>query len=69
MLQQLINSFVDDTSLFANLLQNFIDLNDIHTLTSRLEHDMLAGKELLEASGGETRINEMLLLYFDVAIR
>jgi hypothetical protein len=52
-LRQLIEGFVDDTSLFTNLLQSFLDCNDIEQLTTRLCHDMVARKELLEASGGK----------------
>lgn len=57
-LRQLIDGFVDDTSLFTNLLKSFIDSNDIETLTSRLRHDMVAWKELLEASGGKLELTK-----------
>jgi hypothetical protein len=57
-LRQLIDGFVNDTSLFINLLRNFINLNDIHQLTSRLQHDKLALKELLEASGGKLELTK-----------
>jgi hypothetical protein len=57
-LRQLIDGFVDDTSLFANLLRSFIDCNDIESLTSRLRHDMIAWKELLEASGGKLELTK-----------
>jgi hypothetical protein len=57
-LRQLIDGFVDDTSLFTNLLCNFIDLNDIHQLTTRLQHDMLGWKDLLEASGGKLELTK-----------
>jgi Reverse transcriptase (RNA-dependent DNA polymerase) len=43
---QLINRFVDDTSLFANLLNTIIECNNIEQLTSRLKYDMIAWKEL-----------------------
>jgi hypothetical protein len=35
-LRKLIDGFVDDTSLFSNLLRSHIDCNDIEQLTSRL---------------------------------
>jgi hypothetical protein len=35
-LRQLIDGFVDGTSLFSNLLRSIIDSNDIERLTSRL---------------------------------
>lgn len=57
-LRQLIDRFVDDTSLFTNLLKTFIDLNDIELLTSRLQHDMITWKELLEASGGKLELTK-----------
>jgi hypothetical protein len=54
--RQLIDGFVDDTSLFANLLRKFIDCNETEQLTTRLRHDMVAWKELLEASGGKLEL-------------
>jgi hypothetical protein len=52
-LWQIIDGFVDDTLLLTNLLRTSIDRNDIETLTSQLQHDMLALKDLLEAPGGK----------------
>lgn len=57
-LRQLIEGFVDDTSLFTNLLRTSIDRNDIELLTTRLQHDMIAWKELLEASGGKLELTK-----------
>jgi Reverse transcriptase (RNA-dependent DNA polymerase) len=57
-LRQLIDGFVDDTSLFTNFLKTVIDLNDIELLTRRLQHDMIAWKELLEASGGKLELTK-----------
>jgi hypothetical protein len=57
-LRQLIDGFVDDTSLFTNLLNTIIESNDIKELTSRLQHDMIAWKELLEASGAKLELTK-----------
>jgi hypothetical protein len=58
-LRQLIDGFVDDTTpLFTNLLNTIIESNDIEELTSRLRHDMIAWKELLEASGGKLELTK-----------
>jgi hypothetical protein len=57
-LRQLIDGFVDATMLFANLLRSSIDCNDIAILTSRLGSDMIAWKELLEASGGKIELTK-----------
>jgi hypothetical protein len=57
-LRQLIDGFVDDTSLFTNLLKSFIDCNDVESLTTRLCQDMMAWKELLEASGGKLELTK-----------
>jgi hypothetical protein len=57
-LRQLIDGFVDDTSLFSNLLRSSVDCNDIESLTSRLRHDMIAWKELLAASGGKLELTK-----------
>jgi hypothetical protein len=54
----LIDGFVDDTSLFTNLLNTIIESNDIEELTSQLRHDMIAWKELLEASGGKLELTK-----------
>jgi hypothetical protein len=43
-LRQLIDGFVDDTSLFTNLITTFVESNDIKELTSRLQHNMIAWK-------------------------
>jgi hypothetical protein len=47
-LRQLIDGFVDDTSLFTNLLNTIAESNDIGVFTSRLKHDTIAWKELLK---------------------
>jgi hypothetical protein len=57
-LRQLIDGFVDDTSLFTDLIKTFLDRNDIALLKSRLQHDMIAWKELLEASGGKLELTK-----------
>jgi hypothetical protein len=57
-LRQIIEGFVDDTSLFSNLIKTFLDRNDIELLTSRLQHDMLAWKELLASSGGKLELTK-----------
>jgi hypothetical protein len=50
-IQQWINGFVDDTSLFTNIIQNTNNDNIIH-LCSQLAKDMIGRSNLLEASGG-----------------
>jgi hypothetical protein len=57
-LRQLVDGFVDDMSLFANLLGTIIECNDIEQLTSRLKYDMIAWKEVLEASGGKLELTK-----------
>jgi hypothetical protein len=57
-LRQLIDGFVDDTSLFTNLLNSIIESNDIKELTSRLRHDMIAWKEFLVALGGKLELTK-----------
>jgi hypothetical protein len=57
-LRQLIEGFVDDTSLFINLLRPVLDCNDIHSVTTRLQYDMVAWIELLEASGGKLELTK-----------
>jgi hypothetical protein len=57
-LRQMIDGFVDDTSLFTNLLNSIVESNNIEELTSRLRHDMVAWKELLEASGGKLELTK-----------
>jgi hypothetical protein len=55
-LRQWIDGFVDDTSLFINLLGLLGDPNDVVRLTEKLRQDMLFWKELLEASGGKLEL-------------
>jgi Reverse transcriptase (RNA-dependent DNA polymerase) len=57
-IQQWIDGFVDDTSLFANLLRIICDSNDIRLITEQLQKDMIAWKELLEASGGKLELTK-----------
>jgi hypothetical protein len=52
MIQQWIDGFVDDTSLFSNLIGTEYNTNDIKLLHQKLSQDLIAWKELLEASGG-----------------
>jgi hypothetical protein len=52
MIQQWIDGFVDDTSLFSNLIGTDYNPNDIKQLHHQLTHNLIAWKELLEASGG-----------------
>jgi hypothetical protein len=54
-LRQLIDGFVNDTSLFTNVIGSIIESNDIEQFTSRLCYDMIAWKELFEASGGKLK--------------
>jgi hypothetical protein len=67
MLRQLIEGFVNDTSLFSNLLQSFLDCNNIEQLTSRLSHDMVAWKEFWKRPG-KAGTYKMLLLHTHVEI-
>jgi hypothetical protein len=57
-IQHWIDSFVDDTSLFANLLRAICDSNDIKKISAQLHLDMIAWKELLEASGGKLELTK-----------
>jgi hypothetical protein len=57
-LQQWIDGFVDDTSLFTNLLGLIGDPNDVRLLTEKLRQDMLFWKELLEASGEKLELHK-----------
>jgi hypothetical protein len=43
---------VDDTSLFTNLNSFSKNCNDIRLLTAALKKDLIAWKELLEATAG-----------------
>jgi hypothetical protein len=56
--RQLIDGFVDNTSLFTSLISTLIERNDVEQLTSRLRLDMIAWKELPEASGGKLDITK-----------
>jgi hypothetical protein len=55
-LQQWIDGFVDDTSLFTNLSRGEKNPNDIKLLHLKLSQDLIAWKELLEASGGKLEL-------------
>jgi hypothetical protein len=55
-LQQWIDGFVDDTSLFTNLLDLLGEPNDVRLLTTKLCQDLMFWKELLEASGGKLEL-------------
>jgi hypothetical protein len=57
-LRQVIDGFVDDTSLFTNLLNSMIESNNIAQLTTQLRYDMIAWKELLEASGRKLELTK-----------
>lgn len=52
-LQEWINGFVDDTSLFCN-----IKSNNRNELRNQLHHDMVIWQELLEASGGKLELSK-----------
>jgi ribonuclease HI len=56
-LQQWIDGFVDDTSLFTNISQ-FSETPDLIQITSQLTADMIIWKELLEASGGKLELSK-----------
>lgn len=56
-IQQWIDGFVDDTSLFSNILLSTDDSN-IHHLTQQLQQDMIYWKELLKASGGKLELTK-----------
>ena len=68
-IQQWIDGFVDDTSLFSNILQ-YSDDNDIQQLIQQLQQDMMHWKELLESSGGKLELTNcfyyLLSWKFDV---
>jgi hypothetical protein len=57
-LRQLIDGFVDNTSLLTNLISTLLESNDVEHLTTRLRHDMNAWKELLKASGGKLELTK-----------
>ena len=56
-IQQWIDGFVDDTSLFSNILSSTDDSN-IHQLIQQLKQDMIYWKELLESSGGKLELTK-----------
>jgi hypothetical protein len=58
MIQQWIDGFVDDTSLFSNLPQDQTNPNDIKLLHEKLQRDMILWRELLEASGGKLALEK-----------
>jgi hypothetical protein len=55
-LRQWIDGFVDDTSLFTNILGILGDTKDVCLLTEKIRQDMLFWKELLEALGGKLEL-------------
>jgi hypothetical protein len=57
-IQQWIDGFVDDTSLFVNLLDQDSDPNDIQLLHERLQHDMILWQVLLKSSGGKLELQK-----------
>jgi hypothetical protein len=58
MIQQWIDGFVDDMSLFSNLLGANENTNDIKMLHEKLSIDLTAWKELLEAYGGKLELEK-----------
>jgi hypothetical protein len=56
-LQQWIDGFVDDTSLFTNI-SHFSENSDLIQITKQLTSDMIVWKELLEASGGKLELSK-----------
>jgi hypothetical protein len=56
-IQQWIDGFVDDTSLFTNIIQ-YSDNDNITNLCHQLTHDMTTWNELLEASGGKLELSK-----------
>ena len=56
-IQQWIDGFVDDTSLFSNINPGTVD-DTISNLQKKLKHDMMKWKELLEASGGKLELSK-----------
>jgi hypothetical protein len=57
-IQQWIDGFVDNTSLFVNIAPGDQDTNDVKRLHNLLRHDMIMWKELLEASGGKLELSK-----------
>jgi DNA mismatch repair ATPase MutS len=58
MIQQWIDGFVDDTSLFSNLRGTGHNTNDIELLHQKLSQDLIAWKDLLEALGGKLELSK-----------
>jgi ribonuclease HI len=56
-IQQWIDGFVDDTSLFSNIIQH-ADNENIVLLCNQLTRDMTIWNELLEASGGKLELSK-----------
>lgn len=54
-IQQRIDGFVDDTSLFSNIITSEDD-SDINQFIRQLQQDMIYWRELLEASGGKLEL-------------
>jgi hypothetical protein len=57
-IQQWIDGFVDDTSLFTNITRNGGNPNDVNNLHEKLRLDMLIWKDLLEISGGALQLEK-----------
>jgi hypothetical protein len=56
-LQQWIDGFVDDTSLFTNIIQQ-TDNKNIIQLCNQITKDMIIWNEVLEASGGKLELSK-----------
>jgi hypothetical protein len=56
-IQQWIDGFVDDTSLFTNIIRR-TNNNNIIQLCNHLTYDMTIWNELLEASGGKLELSK-----------
>jgi hypothetical protein len=57
-IQQWIDGFVDDTSMFSNLIGAHENTNDIKLLHERLSNNLTAWKEVLEALGGKLELSK-----------
>jgi hypothetical protein len=56
-IRQWIDGFVDDTSIFTNIVHNEID-DTLQTLCEQFNNDMITWKVLLEASGGKLELSK-----------
>jgi hypothetical protein len=57
-IQQWIEGFVDDSSLFSNLPRDNKNPNDVKLLHEKLRRDMILWRDLLEASGGKLALEK-----------